>query len=61
MGWGWNEFLGLTGYDLRKEWGAEIGNLQERGWGEADETGFRLNAQGIRFADAAGELFLRPE
>ena len=61
VGWGWGEFFELTGCDLREQWGTEIADLQKRGWAEVDEVGFRLNAQGIRFADSAGELFLRPE
>jgi hypothetical protein len=33
--------------------------LVDRGWGELDATGFRLTPSGLRFADAAAELFLR--
>jgi oxygen-independent coproporphyrinogen-3 oxidase len=59
-GWPWAEFTAATGLDLRAEWAAEITDLVARGWAVADERGFRLNATGLRFADAAGAEFLRP-
>jgi oxygen-independent coproporphyrinogen-3 oxidase len=58
-GWKWNFFEQATGFDLRLEWCNEISRLVEQGWGESDATGFRLTRQGLRFADAAAELFLR--
>lgn len=58
-GWAFNSFHQATGYDLRLEWKTEIGQLVERGWGDANEERFRLTAQGLRFADAAAEMFLR--
>jgi coproporphyrinogen III oxidase-like Fe-S oxidoreductase len=60
-GWPWDEFQGRTGFDLRAEWSAEIAGLVSRGWAEATPTHFRLTRTGLRFADSAARLFLRPE
>ena len=59
-GWPWEEFQARTGFDLRGEWSAEIAQLVHRGWGEATPTHFRLTRAGLRFADAAAQLLLRP-
>jgi oxygen-independent coproporphyrinogen-3 oxidase len=58
-GWAFGPFRDTTGFDLRLEWKTEMDELVGRGWGSADETGFRLTPQGLRFADAAAEMFLR--
>jgi len=58
-GWPWEIFKRTTGFDLRTEWKPEISQLIEQAWGEADEAGLRLTNRGLRFADAAAELFLR--
>ena len=58
-GWPLAEFHQVTGHDLRAEWGAEIEQLLTREWACLDTQGFRLTSQGLRFADAAAELFLR--
>jgi oxygen-independent coproporphyrinogen-3 oxidase len=58
-GWAFDPFRDTTGFDLQLEWKPEMDQLVERGWGSADATGFRLTSQGLRFADAAAELFLR--
>jgi oxygen-independent coproporphyrinogen III oxidase len=58
-GWPFEEFRRTTGYDLRKEWSAEMNQLAGRGWGHLRSDGFQLTPQGLRFADAAAELFLR--
>ena len=58
-GWPFEEFQRLTGFDLRDEWPAEMNQLVERGWASRDAQQFRLTPQGLRFADAAAELFLR--
>ena len=58
-GWGFAPFQEVTGFDLRGEWRSEIDQLVRQGWGEMNEEGFRLTSQGLRFADAAAELFLR--
>jgi len=60
-GWPFAEFERVTGFDLRREWAGELRELAARGWGQRDGQGFRLTDQGLRFADAAAELFLRPE
>ena len=57
-GWGFEEFREITGYDLR-DWGEEIRQLTECGWGQVSSDGFKLTSQGLRFADAAARLFLR--
>ena len=58
-GWDFKLFQQTTGFDLRREWQAEIDQLVEQGWGALDGAGFRLTARGLRFADAAAERFLR--
>jgi oxygen-independent coproporphyrinogen-3 oxidase len=59
VGWSFEEFQCLTGFDLRDEWSGEMNQLVERGWGRRDAQQFRLTPQGLRFADAAAEMFLR--
>ncbi|RMD63881.1 coproporphyrinogen III oxidase, partial [Candidatus Parcubacteria bacterium] len=59
QGWGLEEFRQRTGFDLLSGWRLEIQDLVERGWGVLEPDRFRLTSQGIRFADAAGTLFLR--
>jgi oxygen-independent coproporphyrinogen-3 oxidase len=58
-GWAFGPFEQTTGFDLRLEWKTEMDQLISRGWGQTDNCGFRLTPQGLRFADAAAELFLR--
>ena len=58
-GWPFDQFQRVTGFDLRDEWLAEMNQLVERGWGRRDPRRFQLTQQGLRFADAAAELFLR--
>jgi oxygen-independent coproporphyrinogen-3 oxidase len=58
-GWSFKSFQEATGFDLRLEWSTEIADLVERGWGQSNERSFRLTYQGLRFADAAAEMFLR--
>lgn len=59
VGWGFEEFKAVTGFDLRTGWAAEMRQLVDQGWAEQDSTGFRLNARGLRFADSAAQEFLR--
>ena len=59
VGWPFEEFRRITGFDLRNEWSAEINQLVERDWGRCDAQRFQLTPRGLRFADAAAELFLR--
>jgi coproporphyrinogen III oxidase-like Fe-S oxidoreductase len=58
-GWPFAEFEQTTGFDLRQEWRTEISQLVARQWGQANADRFQLTSQGLRFADAAAELFLR--
>jgi len=58
-GWPFAEFERTTGFDLRHEWQTEISQLVARQWGQAGADRFQLTSQGLRFADAAAELFLR--
>lgn len=58
-GWPFAEFQHTTEFDLRQEWSADMQQLAERGWGEILPDRFRLTPRGLRFADAAAEMFLR--
>lgn len=58
-GWPFEEFERTTGFDLRGHWSGEMTKLENRGWGFLSRDGFRLTSSGLRFADAAAELFLR--
>ena len=58
-GWPFEEFQRTTNFDLRAEWSSEMEQLAARGWGKIFSGHFQLTPQGLRFADAAAELFLR--
>jgi oxygen-independent coproporphyrinogen-3 oxidase len=58
-GWPFEQFRQTTGHDLRKDWRNEMEQLTHRGWGRLEPDRFRLTSEGLRFADAAAELFLR--
>jgi oxygen-independent coproporphyrinogen III oxidase len=58
-GWPFAEFRRATGHDLRNEWSADMDDLVERGWGRRSPNRFQLTSHGLRFADAAAEMFLR--
>ena len=58
-GWPFDEFQRATAHDLRREWSGEMDQLVERGWGQMAPDRFQLTRRGLRFADAAAELFLR--
>ncbi len=58
-GWPFEDFQRTTEFDLRREWDSEIHQLEERGWARIDGDRFHLTHQGLRFADAAAEMFLR--
>jgi len=58
-GWPFDEFQRVTGLNLQNEWGSEMEQLTARGWAVHSGDGFRLTHQGLRFADAAAEMFLR--
>jgi oxygen-independent coproporphyrinogen-3 oxidase len=59
IGWSFAEFSRVTGFELRKQWRAELDELVAKNWAHADEQRFRLTMQGLRFADAAAQMFLR--
>jgi oxygen-independent coproporphyrinogen-3 oxidase len=58
-GWPFEEFNRATGFDLRSEWSADMDSLVQRGWAQRSPERFRLTSEGLRFADAAAEMFLR--
>jgi len=58
-GWPFAEFQRATNFDLRNEWSSEMRQVEERGWGKISGDNFHLTHQGLRFADAAAEIFLR--
>ncbi len=58
-GWPFGEFQRVTGFNLRGDWAGDMEQLAERGWGEMSADYFRLTKTGLRFADAAAEMFLR--
>lgn len=58
-GWPFQEFQNTTGHDLRRDWPEEMNRLVEQGWGQIASDRFQLTAAGLRFADAAAEMFLR--
>lgn len=58
-GWPFEGFERVTGFDLRSEWASDMESLAQRGWAELRPERFLLNRQGLRFADAAAEVFLR--
>ena len=59
VGWGFEEFLRATGFDLRNEWAADMAVLVDSGWAVRTSDRFQLTAHGLRFADSAAEQFLR--
>jgi coproporphyrinogen III oxidase-like Fe-S oxidoreductase len=58
-GWPFQHFRSVTGYDLRREWAADITDLTTRGWARLASDRFQLTPKGLRFADAAAQVFLR--
>ena len=58
-GWPFQLFQQITGFDLRTEWGEDMKQLVDKGWGTSDGKRFQLTPGGLRFADAAAELMLR--
>ena len=59
-GWPFGQFRRTTGHDLRREWAADMARLSQQGWGRLTAKRFRLTPLGLRFADSAAQLFLRP-
>ncbi len=60
-GWPFAEFTERTGHDLRVDWKEDLREMVSRGWGEVLPDRFRLTRLGLRFADAAGAMMLRPD
>jgi oxygen-independent coproporphyrinogen-3 oxidase len=58
-GWPFEQFRRVTGHDLRQEWAGDMGQLARQGWGLIGSDRFQLSREGLRFADAAAQLFLR--
>jgi oxygen-independent coproporphyrinogen-3 oxidase len=58
-GWPFADFQKTTGHDLRHDWAAQMEQLVEQGWAHVAADRFHLTPEGLRFADAAAELFLR--
>ncbi|KAF0179994.1 MAG: Oxygen-independent coproporphyrinogen III oxidase [Limisphaerales bacterium] len=61
VGWGFEEFRSITGFDLREHWIADMDTLVAEGFAIRTDERFRLTPRGLRFADHAAEKFLRPE
>ena len=58
-GWPFEPFRQVTGYDLRREWAQDMSQLVQEGRGRILPDRFQLTHEGLRFADAAAQLFLR--
>ena len=58
-GWPYESFRRATGFDLRKEWRAEMEKLAADGLAMVEAERFRLNERGLRLADFAAREFLR--
>jgi coproporphyrinogen III oxidase-like Fe-S oxidoreductase len=58
-GWPFVEFQRVTGLDLRQDWSTDMDSLVQKGWAVRSPDRFQLTPQGLRFADAAAEVFLR--
>lgn len=57
-GWSFAEFRETTGFNLEHDWPDAMDELVRREWAVRSEDRFQLNRAGLRFADAAAELFL---
>lgn len=58
-GWPFEDFKRVTGFDLREQWQREMEELVAKNQAVREPDRFRLTPEGLRFADAAAELFLR--
>ena len=59
-GWEFDYFMEVTGYDLRTEWKDDMQRSVDSNWAVKTEESFRLNREGLRFADLVAEWFIRP-
>jgi oxygen-independent coproporphyrinogen III oxidase len=60
VGWNFEEFRSITGFDLREHWNADMDTLVAEGFAVRTADRFHLTPRGLRFADHAAEKFLRP-
>lgn len=60
VGWDFEEFRGTTGFDLREQWAADMDTLVTENFAVRTAERFHLTPRGLRFADHAAEMFLRP-
>ncbi|MGV3774671.1 MAG: radical SAM family heme chaperone HemW [Verrucomicrobiales bacterium] len=58
-GWPFEIFNSRTGFQLQEEWKTEMEELAARGLAKVENDRFKLTPEGLRFADLAGESFLR--
>jgi oxygen-independent coproporphyrinogen-3 oxidase len=58
-GWPFQVFQNRTGYQLEVEWQREMAELASRGLAQIEKDRFKLTREGLRFADYAGQQFLR--
>lgn len=59
IGWGFDEFRGISGFDLRAQWSTDMDTLVAEGFAVRTTDRFHLTHRGLRFADHAAEKFLR--
>lgn len=59
IGWGFDEFRGISGFDLREQWSTDMDTLVAEGFAVRTADRFHLTHRGLRFADHAAEKFLR--
>ena len=59
VGWGFEEFQRVTGFDLRTHWHADMTALVRENLAVQTSERFQLTPRGLRFADHAAEKFLR--
>ena len=59
LGWPFEQFRDVTGFDLREHWAGEMESLVAEELAERSATSFHLTRRGLRFADLAAERFLR--
>jgi oxygen-independent coproporphyrinogen III oxidase len=57
-GWHFDEFLAITGFDLRERWSKAMRRLVAQGLAAMDDESFQLTPRGLRFADTAAQEFL---
>jgi coproporphyrinogen III oxidase-like Fe-S oxidoreductase len=58
-GWPLDQFRRITGYDLARDWADAMGDLVRKDWATITPDRLALTPLGLRFADAAAQLFLR--